>query len=197
MLCPDIFTCADSPSLQFLAGTEAKSDSMNDTMKTDFRPVDPSIKENIDNGKMKTTPKVGKKSLKPADSLQLKSNELEEYATDDSDEDFDSKVSFSKIKLVKNAAIYAIKSFIYDLKNFAIFYPLIKASSFITFCAWVFPLFFLYKKTGIYIPGMYSNFAMKHENWDIFFRNLYNVIPMALASFMIKYGQEAYFKFKN
>ena len=182
LLCPDIFTCADSPSLLPLAGTEAKSDSMNDTMKTDFRPVDPSIKENIDNGKMKTTPKT---------------NELEEYTTDDSDEDFGSKVSFSKIKLVKNVAIYAIKSFIYDLKNFAIFYPLIKASSFITFCAWVFPLFFLYKKTGIDIPGMYSKFAMKHENWGIFFRNLYNVTHMTLASFMIKYGQEAYFKFKN
>ena len=121
------------------------------------------------------------KNVKSTELVEVIPDELGEYNPDAFDEEFDEGFTFSKMQLAKDIAVYAVKSFVHDLKSFAMFYPLIKTSSFITFCAWAFPLYFLYKKTGIDVPGMYSDFAMRHSNWHIFFMNLYNVIPMTLA----------------
>lgn len=155
------------------------------------------LKKNTDNNKPGTVPEGEHKNVKSTELVEVIPDALEEYNPDAFDEDFDGEQGFSKTQLAKDIAVYMVKSFVHDLKSFVMFYPLIKTSSFITFCAWVFPLYFLYKKTGIDVPGMYSDFAMKHSNWHIFFMNLYNVIPMTLASFIFKYGQEAYFKFKT
>ena len=157
-----------------------------------------SIKENADGSRAESITNEKSKNVKSTELVEVIPDGLKEYNRDTSDdEDFYGEQGFSKMQLAKNIAVYMVKSFVQDLKSFVMFNPLIKTSSFITFCAWVFPLYFLYKKTGIDVPGMYSDFAMRHSNWHIFFMNLYNVIPMTLASFMIKYGQEAYFKFKT
>ena len=186
---------------------EEKADILKDPAQTEFKFVGvpnvpigklaESIKENADNNKPEPVPEGECKNVKSTALVEVIPDGLKEYNPDTFDEDFDGEQGFSKMQLAKDIAVYAVKSFVHDLKSFVMFYPLIKTSSFITFCAWVFPLFFLYKKTGIDVPGMYSDFAMRHGNWHIFFMNLYNVIPMTLASFMIKYGQEAYFKFKT
>ena len=191
-----------------VAGVKAKTETVKDPVKTKFTfvgtPSVPgggevkSVKEGLDNGKTEPSSNEENKKDKLTELVEVTPNKQEEYNLDTfDDEDFEGEQGFSKIQLAKDIAMYLVKSFVYDLKSFVKFYPLIKTSSIITFCAWLFPLFFLYKKTGIDVPGMYSDFAMKHDNWHIFFRNLYNVIPMTLTSFMIKYGQEAYFKFKT
>lgn len=189
-----------------VAGAKAESDLLKDPSQSEFAfvgfpnvPADKTtpLKENADNNKPGPVPKGEHKNVKSTELVEVIPDGLEEYNPDTFGEDFDKEFTYSKMQMAKDIAIYAAKSFVYDLKNFVMFYPLLKVSSFITFCAWVFPLFFLYKKTGIDVPGIYSDFAMKHGNWDIFFRNLYNVIPMTLASFIFKYGQEAYFKFKT
>ncbi len=189
-----------------VAGAKAEIETVKDHAQTEFKFVGvpnvpagkaTSLKENADNNKPESVPEGEHKNVKSTELVEVIPDALEEYNPDIFDEDFDEGFTFSKMQMAKDIAIYAAKSFVNDLKNFAMFYPLIKTSSFITFCAWVFPLYFLYKKTGIDVPGMYSGFATRHSNWHIFFMNLYNVIPMTLASFMIKYGQEAYFKFKT
>ena len=189
-----------------VAGAKAEIETVKDHAQTEFKFVGvpnvpagkaTSLKENADNNKPESVPEGERKNVKSTELVEVIPDALEEYNPDIFDEDFDEGFTFSKMQMAKDIAIYAAKSFVNDLKNFAMFYPLIKTSSFITFCAWVFPLYFLYKKTGIDVPGMYSGFATRHSNWHIFFMNLYNVIPMTLASFMIKYGQEAYFKFKT
>lgn len=189
-----------------VAGAKAEIETVKDHAQTEFKFVGvpnvpagkaTSLKENADNNNPESAPEGESKNVKSTELVEVIPDALEEYNPDAFDEEFDEGFTFSKMQLAKDIAIYAVKSFVHDLKSFVMFYPLIKTSSFITFCAWVFPLYFLYKKTGIDVPGMYSDFAMKHSNWHIFFMNLYNVIPMTLASFMIKYGQEAYFKFKT
>lgn len=189
-----------------VAGAKAEIETVKDHAQTEFKfvgvPNVPAgkatpLKENDDNNKPESVPEGERKNVKSTELVEVIPDALEEYNPDAFDEDFDEGFTFSKMQLAKDIAVYAVKSFVHDLKSFAMFYPLIKTSSFITFCAWVFPLYFLYKKTGIDVPGMYSDFATRHSNWHIFFMNLYNVIPMTLASFMIKYGQEAYFKFKT
>lgn len=188
-----------------VAGAKAEIETVKDHAQTEFKFVGvPNVpdgnttplKENADNNKPESVPEGERKNVKSTELVEVIPEGLEEYNPDAFDEDFDEGFTFSKMQLAKDIAVYAVKSFVHDLKSFVMFYPLIKTSSFITFCAWLFPLYFLYKKTGIDVPGMYSEFAMRHSNWHIFFMNLYNVIPMTLASFMIKYGQEAYFKFK-
>lgn len=190
-----------------LAGAKAETEVVKDPVHPEFKfvgvpnvPVgklSESIKENADGSRAESITNEKSKNVKSTELVEVIPDGLEEYNPDAFDEDFDEGFTFSKMQLAKDIAVYAVKSFVHDLKSFVMFYPLIKTSSFITFCAWVFPLYFLYKKTGVDVPGMYSDFAMKHSNWHIFFMNLYNVIPMTLASFMIKYGQEAYFKFKT
>lgn len=191
-----------------VAGAKAEAEVVRDPVQPEFKFVGlPNVpdgkatplKENADNNKPESVPPEGEsKNVKSTELVEVIPDALKEYNPDTfNDEDFYGEQGFSKMQLAKNIAVYMVKSFVQDLKSFVMFNPLIKISSFITFCAWVFPLYFLYKKTGIDVPGMYSDFAMRHGNWHIFFMNLYNVIPMTLASFMIKYGQEAYFKFKT
>ncbi len=189
-----------------VAGAKAEIETVKDHAQTEFKFVGvPNVpdgnathlKENADNNKPESVPEGERKNVKSTELVEVIPDALEEYNPDAFDEDFDGEQGFSKMQLAKDIAVYAAKSFVHDLKSFVMFYPLIKTSSFITFCAWVFPLYFLYKKTGIDVPGMYSKFAINNKGWHIFFMNLYNVIPMTLASFMIKYGQEAYFKFKT
>ena len=191
-----------------VAGAKAEIETLKDPVQTEFKfvgvPSVPgggkikSVKEGLDNGKTEPLSNEENKKDKLIELVEVIPDKLEESKSGTfDDEGFDDGQGFSKMQLAKDIAMYMVKSFVYDLKSFVKFYPLIKTSSVITFCAWLFPLFFLYKKTGIDVPGMYSDFAMRHDNWYIFFRNLYNVIPMTLTSFMIKYGQEAYFKFKT
>ncbi len=189
-----------------VAGEKAESDLLKDPSQSEFtfvgfpnvpaRKATP-LKDNADNNNPESAPEGESKNVKSTELVEVIPDALEEYNPDAFDEEFDEGFTFSKMQLAKDIAIYAVKSFVHDLKSFVMFYPLIKTSSFITFCAWVFPLYFLYKKTGVDVPGMYSDFAMRHGNWHIFFMNLYNVIPMTLASFIFKYGQEAYFNFKT
>ena len=190
-----------------LAWAKAEVETVKDHAQTEFKFVGvpnvlvgkqtESIKENADGSRAESITNEKSKNVKSTELVEVIPDELGEYNPDAFDEEFDEGFTFSKMQLAKDIAVYAVKSFVHDLKSFAMFYPLIKTSSFITFCAWAFPLYFLYKKTGIDVPGMYSKFAMNNEGWHIFFMNLYNVIPMTLASFIIKYGQEAYFKFKT
>lgn len=189
-----------------VAGAKAEIETVKDHAQTEFKfvgiPNVPAgkatpLKENADNNKPEPVPEEERKNVKSTELVEVIPDALEEYNPDAFDEDFDEGFTFSKMQLAKDIAIYAVKSFVHDLKSFVMFYPLIKISSTITKCTWFFPLYFLYKKTGIDVPGMYSKFAINNEGWHIFFMNLYNVIPMTLASFMIKYGQEAYFKFKT
>ncbi len=191
-----------------LAWAKAEVETVKDHAQTEFKFVGvpnvlvgkqtESIKENADGSRAESITNEKSKNVKSTELVEVIPDGLKEYNRDTfDDEDFYGEQGFSKMQLAKNIAVYMVKSFVQDLKSFAMFYPLIKTSSFITFCAWAFPLYFLYKKTGIDVPGMYSKFAMNNEGWHIFFMNLYNVIPMTLASFIIKYGQEAYFKFKT
>ena len=189
-----------------VAGEKAEIETVKDHAQTEFKfvgvPKIPDgnttpLKENADNNKPESVPEGERKNVKSTELVEVIPDGLEEYNPDAFGEDFYGEQGFSKMQMAKNIAVYMVKSFVHDLKSFVMFYPLIKTSSFITFCAWAFPLYFLYKKTGIDVPGMYSDFAMRHSNWHIFFMNLYNVIPMTLASFIFKYGQEAYFKFKT
>ena len=191
-----------------VAGAGAETETVKDPVQAEFMFVGTtsvpgdgevkSVKEELDNEKKDSSFNTENKKNKLTELVEVSPNKQEEYNLDTFDEeDFEGEQSFSKMQLAKNIAMHMLEFFVYDLKSFVMFYPLIKTSSFITFCAWLFPLFFLYKKTGIDVPGMYSDFAMRHDNWHIFFRNLYNVIPMTLTSFMIKFGQEAYFKFKT
>ena len=184
-----------------VAGAKAEIEAVKDHAQTEFKFVGfsnipagkqtDSIKENANNSKPESVPEGERKNVKSTELVEVISDGLKEHNSDAfDDEGFDGEKGFSKMQLAKDIAMYMVKSFVNDLKSFVRFYPLIKISSCITFCAWVFPLFFLYKKTGVDVPGMYSGFAMRHSNWHIFFINLYNVIPMTLASFMVKYGQE-------
>ena len=190
-----------------VAGVKAETEVVKDPVQPEFKFVGvpnvlvgkqtESIKENADGSRAESITNEKSKNVKSTELVEVIPDGLKEYKPDAfNDEGFYSEQSFSKMQMAKNIAVYMVKSFVHDLRSFVMFNPLIKISSFITFCAWAFPLYFLYKKTGIDVPGMYSDFAMRHSNWHIFFMNLYNVIPMTLASFMIKYGQEAYFKFK-
>ena len=190
-----------------VAGAKAETEVVKDPVQPEFKFVGvpnvlvgkqtESIKENADGSRAESITNEKSKNVKSTELVEVIPDGLEEYNPDAFGEDFYGEQGFSKMQMAKNIAVYMVKSFVHDLKSFVMFYPLIKTSSFITFCAWAFPLYFLYKKTGIDVPGMYSDFAMRHSNWHIFFMNLYNVIPMTLASFIFKYGQEAYFKFKT
>ena len=178
-----------------VAGAKAETEAVQDpAVQVEFKFVDV---PNAPDGKAESASSRESKNAKSTELVEVIQDGLEEYNPDTFSENFDEGFTFSKMQLAKDIAMYMVKSFVYDLKSFVTFYPLIKTSSIITLCAWAFPLFFLYKKTGINIPGKYANFAAKHDNWHIFFMNLYNVIPMTLTSFMIKYGQEVYSRFKT
>ena len=113
------------------------------------------------------------------------------------EDDFDNDYKPSKWEITKNVAKYAAQKFVYDLKSYIKFYPVMQIAQGITFLAWFLPGYALYKKTGKDITAPFSNFAMNHENLAIIMRNLYNVIPMTLASLIYKYGQQAYANMKG
>ena len=48
------------------------------------------------------------------------------------------------------------------------------------------------QKTGADVIGSFSKFASNYQNFAIFEQNLYNAIPMTLASLIYKYGQQAF-----
>lgn len=112
--------------------------------------------------------------------------ELEEYQ-----DDFEEDYKPSKWEMAKNVATYLGKSFVNDVKSYVKSYPLQKIAQVISFCLWYFPAYALYKKTGIDIPAKISSFITS-ENKAIFAWNLYNVIPMTIASFLYKWSRDAY-----
>lgn len=135
-----------------------------------------------------------KKNITPDINIKLMPNGIIEKDPNSDDSYKEDKPS--KWQLVKNFTIYCAKSFVYEVKSFIKFYPFSKIGTFIANCCWFFPTYALYKKTGIDIPAHVSNFMMNHENWSIFIRNLYNVIPMTIASFLYKGCSSAYARMK-
>ena len=135
------------------------------------------------NSKLVAIPKEDTKEKKPC--------ELEEYQ-----DDFEEDYRPSKWEMAKNVATYLGKSFVNDVKSYVKFYPLHKIAQAISFCLWYFPAYALYKKTGIDIPAKISSYITS-ENKAIFARNIYNVIPMTLASFLYKWGRDAYAYMKS
>ena len=122
-----------------------------------------------------------------------KLGQLQEYQEDD----FDEKYKPSKWEITKNVAKYFAQKFVYDLKSYVKFYPLMQVAQFITYVAWFLPGYAIYKKTGFDVIASFSKFAANHQNFAIFAQNLYNAIPMTLASLIYKYGQQAYFYMKR
>ena len=98
----------------------------------------------------------------------------------------------SKWEITKNIAKYLGKAFIDDVKSYIMFYPLLKVAQAISFLAIFFPTYVLYKKTGIDIPAKVSRVFTKNESLNIIGQNLYNLIPLTLASFMFKWGRDLY-----
>lgn len=119
--------------------------------------------------------------------VEAVSNELEEYQ-----QNFEENSGPSKWEITKNVAKCMGNKFVQDLKNYVSFYPLSMVARTIAFFIWFIPCYLLYKKLGIDVPGKISEFAFRHNNWAIIIQNLYNVIPMTIASFMYKYGHQAY-----
>ena len=117
-----------------------------------------------------------------------KLGQLQEYQEDDFEEDYRP----TKWEITKNVAKYFAQKFVYDLKSYVKFYPLIQVAQFITNLAWFLPGYAIYKKTGFDVITSFSKFAANHQNFAIFAQNLYNAIPMTLASLIYKYGQQAF-----
>ena len=120
-------------------------------------------------------------------------SQLQEYQ----DDDFEKNYKPSKWEITKNVAKYFAQKFVYDLKSYVKFYPLMQVAQFITYVAWFLPGYAVYKKTGFDVIASFSKFAANHQNFAIFAQNLYNAIPMTLASLIYKYGQQAYFYIKR
>lgn len=139
------------------------------------------------------------KNIPKSDSLIAVPNrstdngQLKKHLEDDFDEDYKP----SKWEITKNVAKYAAQKFVYDLKSYIKFYPLTQVAQFITRLAWFLPGYAVYKKTGFDVISSFSKFAANHQNFAIFAQNLYNAIPMTLASLIYKYGQQAYFYMKR
>ena len=111
-------------------------------------------------------------------------------------DDFEKDSRPSKWEMAKNIAVYLGKSFMNDVKSYVMFYPLTKVAQAISFCLWCFPAYVLYKKTGFDLPDKISSYITS-ENAAIIAQNLYNVIPMTLASFLYKWGRDAYAYMKS
>ena len=119
-----------------------------------------------------------------------KSIDLKEFQKDFA-EDYD-EYKPSKWEITKNIVKYLGKAFIDDVKSYIMFYPLLKVAQAISFLAIFFPTYVLYKKTGIDIPAKVSRVFTKNESLNIIGQNLYNLIPLTLASFMFKWGKDLY-----
>ena len=111
-------------------------------------------------------------------------------------DDFEKDSRPSKWEMAKNIAVYLGKSFMNDVKSYVMFYPLTKVAQAISFCLWFFPACALCKKTGFDLPTKISSYIIS-ENAAIIARNLYNVIPMTLASFLYKWGRDTYTYMKS
>ena len=98
----------------------------------------------------------------------------------------------SKWEIAKNIAKYLGKAFADDVKSYILFYPLFKVAQLISFFAIYLPSYGIYKKTGIDIPAKVSSVFTKNESMNIIGQNLYNLIPLTLASFMFKWGRDLY-----
>ncbi len=120
-----------------------------------------------------------------------KSTDLKEVQKDFA-EDYDKHYKPSKWDITKNIAKCLGKAFINDVKSYIMFYPLFKIAQLISFLSIYLPSYAFYKKTGINIPAKVSSVFTKNENLNIIGQNLYNVIPLTLASFMFKWGKDLY-----
>lgn len=98
----------------------------------------------------------------------------------------------SKWEIAKNIAKYLGKAFVDDVKSYVMFYPLFKVAQLISFFAIYLPSYGIYKKTGVDIPAKVSSVFTKNESMNIIGQNLYNLIPLTLASFMFKWGRDLY-----
>ena len=107
-------------------------------------------------------------------------------------EDYDEYYKPSKWEITKNIAKCLGKAFINDVKSYIMFYPLFKVAQLISFLSIYLPSYAFYKKTGINIPAKVSSVFTKNESLNIIGQNLYNVIPLTLASFMFKWGKDLY-----
>lgn len=101
-------------------------------------------------------------------------------------------ISYLTWEITKNIAKCLGKSFINDVKSYIMFYPLFKVAQLISFLSIYLPSYAFYKKTGINIPAKVSSVFTKNESLNIIGQNLYNVIPLTLASFMFKWGKDLY-----
>lgn len=105
---------------------------------------------------------------------------------------YDDYYNPSKLEIAKNIAKYLVKAFVDDVKSYILFYPLFKVAQLISFFAIYLPSYGIYKKTGIDIPAKVSSIFTKNEAMNIIGQNLYNLIPLTLASFMFKWGRDLY-----
>ena len=168
---------------------EPEVNSIQSLSQVDLKSVD-------DLNKVSDKKELSKEKVQKNVSTELvekKITDLEEYQ-----ENFEGQYQrLSKWEMAKNLTKYFANVFVNDIKNYIRFYPLSKIAQFICALGWFLPSYALYKKTGIDVPGKVSEYLIKHQNFAIFAQNLYNVIPMTLASFMLKYAQEAYWHWKN
>ena len=118
---------------------------------------------------------------------EKKSNELVV-----SQKDFEEGYKPSKWEITKHIAKYLGITFINDIKSYVTFYPLLKVAQLMSFLALYFSTYAIYKKTGVDIPYKVSSFFTKNESLNIIGQNLYNVIPLTLASFLFKWGKDLY-----
>ena len=117
--------------------------------------------------------------------------DLKEFKNDFA-EGYDDYYKPSKWEIAKNIAKYLGKAFVDDVKSYILFYPLFKVAQVISFFAIYLPSYGIYKKTGIDIPAKISSVFTKNESMNIIGQNLYNLIPLTLASFMFKWGRDLY-----
>lgn len=117
--------------------------------------------------------------------------EVEEFKQDE-DQDSEEDDMPSKWEMAKNVSKYFAKKFVSDVKSYILFYPVNLVARGIANCCWFILAWLIYKKTGKDILSGLSQFMYNHENYGIIIQNIYNVLPMTIASFMYKYGYQAY-----
>ena len=170
------------------------SEKREDSDKEIISPISRSVEDsNKSIDKKEPLKEELKKNIMPNEIVEKHPTEgkIEEHQ-----DDFEEDGKPSKWEMAKNMAVYLGKSFLNDVKSYVMFYPLTKVAQAISFCLWFFPAYALYKKTGINIPAKISSY-INSENAAIIAQNLYNVIPMTLASFLYKWGRDAYAYMKS
>lgn len=170
-----ILTC----SFMFFQSLSTFGDSSLDKNRANLFPSDDALKVK---SVVIVSPNNGesKESKKSNDLVQSKPKYDEEFYKP------------SKWEITKNIAKYLGKAFVDDVKSYILFYPLFKVAQLISFFAIYLPSYGFYKKTGIDIPAKVSSVFTKSESMNIIGQNLYNLIPLTLASFMFKWGRDLY-----